>query len=128
VIESTPGDTVSRQCRTSLHDSGMSKSPKRPWFRFSLRTLFVVVTVAGIWFALSAWARMSQPELPTWAALLVASGVVFWPVIAFRHNRHRPEVYIALGCWLFCVVLYVAIFILKFKLVESSPGGDLGPI
>jgi hypothetical protein len=27
----------------------MSEAPKRRWFRFSLRTLFVVVTVIGIW-------------------------------------------------------------------------------
>ncbi len=27
----------------------MTLAPKRRWFRFSLRTLFVVVTVFGIW-------------------------------------------------------------------------------
>ena len=28
----------------------MTAPPKRHWFRFSLRTLFVVVTIFGVWF------------------------------------------------------------------------------
>jgi len=32
----------------------MTSTPKRRWFRFSLRTLFVVVTVLGIWLGWNA--------------------------------------------------------------------------
>ncbi len=32
----------------------MTPAPKRRWFRFSLRTLFVVVTVLGVWLGMRA--------------------------------------------------------------------------
>jgi hypothetical protein len=61
-----------------IHVSGchvrptMTFAPKRRWFRFSLRTLFVVVTVTAVWVGLAlAMNRVSNGGVfsATFAAL-----------------------------------------------------------
>jgi hypothetical protein len=50
----------------------MNPTPKRRWFQFGLRTLFVVVTVFGIWMGCEMnWIRQRHAllaEFPKWAA------------------------------------------------------------
>jgi hypothetical protein len=60
----------------------MTPAPKRHWFRFSLRTLFVVVTVFGCWLGYELnWIRqrrelMSRPNVE---ALVWATEPPSWP-------------------------------------------------
>jgi hypothetical protein len=50
----------------------MTPAPNRRWFRFSLRTLFVVVTILGCWLAYEFnWIRQRRAvvaESPKWLA------------------------------------------------------------
>src|SRR5258708_10246160 len=66
----------------------MTPAPKRRWFRFSLRTMFVVVTLFGCWLAYSLnWIRQRHdfiadetsvrehhPTHDTWSATIVGRG------------------------------------------------------
>ena len=40
--------------------------PKRRWFQFSLRTLFVVVTVFGVWFGLEIRHIRQRADMLKW--------------------------------------------------------------
>jgi hypothetical protein len=49
----------------------MTPAPKGRWFRFSLRTLFVVVTVFGCWMGYEVnWIRQRRALLSSSFALL----------------------------------------------------------
>jgi len=51
----------------------MTSTPKRRWFRFSLRTLFVVVTVAACYIGWGAWAVRSTGSYVERLAFIVGS-------------------------------------------------------
>jgi hypothetical protein len=49
---------------------------KRRWFRFSLRTLFVVMMVFGCWLGLQLnWIRQRHNALATWKLLAAGMGM-----------------------------------------------------
>jgi hypothetical protein len=44
----------------------MTPAPKRRWFRYSLRTLFVVVTVFGVWLGFQLKTVRDRRDLTDW--------------------------------------------------------------
>jgi hypothetical protein len=64
----------------------MTPTPKRRWFRFSLRTMFVVATASALWVGLGACAFQSDSFLfmmafivgSFFATLILASACATW--------------------------------------------------
>jgi hypothetical protein len=64
----------------------MTPAPKRRWFRFSLRTLFVVVTLFGCWLGYNLnWIRARRNVLDSGEA-----GLVDWGPYSARNNHSPP--------------------------------------
>ena len=53
----------------------MTPAPKRRWFRFSLRTLFVVVTVLCLWLG---WNVHQVQQRKEWLEYIQANGAAIW--------------------------------------------------
>ena len=71
----------------------MTHTPKRPWFRFSLRTLFVTMTVFGIAAGWVAW-NLHQVRQRQWLVEFISSNVGMY-TIGERPNRGAlPALYV----------------------------------
>jgi hypothetical protein len=71
-------------------------APPRHWFRFSLRTLFLVVTVAGCWMGYYLnWARERHEALRT-GAVTEFRGLWAFGVTLSERSGDLP---LRCGCW-----------------------------
>ena len=60
--------------------------PRRRWFRFSLRTFFVLVTVFGVWLSMQVnWIRQRHEALQ----LADKNGGYYWESSPFRDDDLR---------------------------------------
>src|SRR5690349_11669634 len=55
----------------------ITAKPKRRWFRFSLRTLLIVVTIFGVWLGIVANRARTQREVTEWIDLQYGSEVLY---------------------------------------------------
>jgi hypothetical protein len=91
----------------SVTVESMTSSTKWRWFRFSLRTLLITMTVLAIWLGLyvksfrerrAAVAAVDQLEgwlsiktiVPTWLQSFVSDEKYFWRPVAVRFNPAHP--------------------------------------
>jgi hypothetical protein len=74
----------------------MTPAPKRRWFRYSLRTLFVVVTVAAV-FGWLGWNLKKVRERENVFASLRSRGVMFGTVASDSPQKELPLVWRLFG-------------------------------
>ncbi len=68
-------------------------APNRRWFRYSLRTLFVVVTVFGCWLGYELnWIRQRHELLAKHEALVSKHLGQHWDNLSPRQRRLKPAV------------------------------------
>ena len=64
---------------------------KPRWFRFSLRTLFVVVTIFGVWLGWQLkWIRERREFLAAEAAMFVAHKLGYTSAFSAEYVSYRP--------------------------------------
>ena len=56
----------------------MTTAPKRRWFKFSLRTLFVAVTVLGMWIGYYIHWKQERREARLWLGVHGGMGLYGW--------------------------------------------------
>jgi len=67
----------------------MRALPRRRWFQFSLRTMFVVVTVFAVWLG---WQLKIVNERQAFLLWVENTGGVYGPVVANSGHQDQPQI------------------------------------
>ncbi len=102
------------------------KKPRRRWFRFSLRTFFVLLTMLCVWLAMVANSARRQREATEWAEK--NSGYIMYDWERDSHGRFNPQATPPGPAWLRAWIgddYFQSIVILR---IRDEPVRDLTPL
>lgn len=72
---------------TQVRDDGCEQSLRRPWFRFSVRTLLVLITLLSVWLAIQA--NRARHQKTAVDEIIAAGGQVLYDYEPSRFEKAR---------------------------------------